>query len=264
MHRSAHVAFLTCLVTAPLFSEEWTRTWQVTGKPDLHVRADDASVTVRPGDNNRIEARVLTQGWSIGDSGVRVTEQQSGNRLDLEVRIPQTHRWSGNWTGNRWVKIEIRVPRQANVDAKTGDGHVLVEQITGETRISTGDGAVEAYDIDGILTAETGDGSIKARGRFDDLQLRTGDGSVNAEIATGSKLNGSWRVTTGDGSVTLRLPTGLAADVDASTGDGRITLDVPVTASGNLSKNRVRGKLNGGGYPITVRTGDGSIRLASL
>ncbi len=53
----------------------------------------------------------------------------------------------------------------------------------------------------------------------------------------------------------------LQANIDASTQDGHISLDIPVTVEGTFSSSRINGKMNGGGTPIIVRTGDGSIHL---
>jgi hypothetical protein len=77
-------------------------------------------------------------------------------------------------------------------------------------------------------------------------------------------MAGPWHIHTGDGSVSLRLPENFAADLDAHTGDGKITVDFPVTASGSLGGSELRGKLNGGGQTLVVRTGDGPIRLHRL
>ena len=74
-------------------------------------------------------------------------------------------------------------------------------------------------------------------------------------------MSGSWTIHTGDGSVDLTLPDGFQANLDAHTNDGRISLGFPVTVDGIISKSEVRGKINGGGGALTVRTGDGSIRL---
>jgi hypothetical protein len=73
-----------------------------------------------------------------------------------------------------------------------------------------------------------------------------------------------WDLRTGDGSVALRIPPELAADVDIHTGDGHIDLEVPVVVEGKLGGNNVRGKMNGGGSLLAIKTGDGSIRLEKL
>jgi hypothetical protein len=52
--------------------------------------------------------------------------------------------------------------------------------------------------------------------------------------------------------------------LEVRTGDGHIHLGVPVTVTGAQTDNEVRGKLNGGGPLLSIRTGDGSISVSSL
>jgi hypothetical protein len=73
-----------------------------------------------------------------------------------------------------------------------------------------------------------------------------------------------WSIATGDGPVTLRLAGPIAADVDARTNDGSISTDFPISVSGSWGRRRLHGALNGGGPPIRLRTGDGSIRLEKI
>ena len=128
----------------------------------------------------------------------------------------------------------------------------------------TGDGRIEATGIDGSLRAETGDGRIRVSGRFDLLDVRTGDGGVEASALSGSKLASNWQLSTGDGDLTLRLQESIAADVELKTSDGDIELGIPVTLSGRAGKHDVRGQINGGGKLLSLKTGDGSIRLEKL
>ena len=85
--------------------------------------------------------------------------------------------------------------------------------------------------------------------------------SIDAKAHSGSKVASSWTIRTGDGSVDISLPADLQANIDASTNDGHISLGIPVTVEGNFSKSQVHGKMNGGGQPLSIHTGDGSIRL---
>jgi len=153
------------------------------------------------------------------------------------------------------------MPREGAVNLRTGDGKIEVASLKGEMDLHTGDGSVNLDGVDGKLHASTGDGHIQAVGRFDELDLKTGDGHVDVRATDGSALTNSWRLETGDGSVSLELPHDLAADVDLHTSDGHIDLDMPVAAEGKLRENEIRGKLNGGGSLLTIRTGDGSIHL---
>ena len=84
---------------------------------------------------------------------------------------------------------------------------------------------------------------------------------MTARADRGSTVSLPWNIHTGDGSVDLDLPGDLQANLDASTHDGRISLGFPVTVEGTFSSTKISGKMNGGGQPIVVRTGDGSIHL---
>jgi DUF4097 and DUF4098 domain-containing protein YvlB len=251
---------LLAVCGSPSFADEWKKSFSVPGKADLRVEVDDGEATVRAWDRKQIDVRITTEGWKIKASEVRVTDHQAGDRVEIEVRVPRTH----ISFGRRSVRVELQVPRELRASIHSGDGRISVQDLKGEIHLSTSDGSIEADAVDGDFEAKTGDGRIRATGRWDRLSLETKDGSVDAEARAGSKMAGAWRIHTGDGSVTLRLPENFAADLDAHTGDGKIMVDFPVTASGSLGGSELRGKLNGGGQMLVVRTGDGPIRLHRL
>jgi len=241
-------------------ADQWTKSFSVGPNPELRVETSDGNVTLRTGSGSAIEARIETGGWKIGPGEVTVTSRQNGDRVEVDVKIPSLH----FDFGNRWVKIELQIPRQTKADIHTGDGNIRADGLRGNTRLVTHDGNIEAEEFDGKLDASSGDGSIHVRGRFDGLNLHSGDGHINADVQPGSRMVGIWTVHSGDGGVTLRLPDGFAADIDAHSGDGRITVDLPLTTSGGTQEHSVSGKLNGGGSMLTIHTGDGSIHLARL
>ena len=258
-------AWIPCIALVALsgpvaFADEWTKTFAVPAEADLRIDASDGAVTVRSWDRKEISARVVTQGWKISPSEVRITDHQAANRVEIDVRVPRM-----NFAfGRRSVRVELQVPRELRAEIRTGDGHISAQALKGEIHLSSGDGAIEADAVDGFLEAKTGDGHIRASGRWDRIDLRTDDGSIEAEARAGSRMTGGWQVHTGDGHVTLRLPESFAANLDAHTGDGKITVDFPVTMSGSSGESAVRGKLNGGGATLMVRTGDGPIKVMRL
>ena len=93
-----------------------------------------------------------------------------------------------------------------------------------------------------------------------DLDVR----GIDPRALAGSRITSSWDVHASDGSVTLQLPEAFVADLHLHTGDVHISLDLPVSMEGQLANNNIHGKLNGGGNPLTIHTGDGSIRLQKL
>lgn len=246
------------LAALPASADEWSKSYSLNGRPDLRVETSDANIRVTTGDQNTIEAKVITTRYKIGEGGIRVEEHQTGNNVEIDVRYPH-HNFE--WGPGHRVDIIIQMPREGHVNLRTGDGKIELAGLKGEMDLHTGDGSVTLDAVDGKLHASTGDGHIQANGRFDELELKTGDGHVDVRAGNGSSMASNWRLETGDGGVSLEVPHDLAADVDLHTSDGHIDLDMPVTAEGKLRENEIRGKLNGGGNLLTIRTGDGSIHL---
>jgi DUF4097 and DUF4098 domain-containing protein YvlB len=251
---------LTIAAVLPASAEEWSKTYTLSGKPDLRIETTDADIRVTTWDQHTIEAKVITNRYKIGEGGIRVEEHQTGDSVEIEVRYPH-HNFNFEWGSGHRVEIIIQMPREGNVNLRTGDGKIELADLKGTMNLHSGDGSENLEGIDGKLHASTGDGHIRANGRFDELELKTGDGHVDAIAKAGSTLAANWRLESGDGSVSLEVPPDLSADVDLHTGDGHIDLDMPVTTEGKIRQNEVHGKLNGGGSLLTIHTGDGSIRL---
>ena len=254
------LAVLALAIAAlPARADEWSHTYKISGRPDLRVETSDANIRVTTWDQNTIEAKVITSRYKIGEGGIHVEEHQTGDSVEIEVRLPH-HNFSVEW-GQHKVDVIIEMPREGKVNLRTGDGKIELSGLKGDMDLHTGDGSINLDNVDGKLHATTGDGHIEANGRFDELGLKTGDGHVDVRAKNGSTLAASWRLETGDGSVSLEIPGDLAADVDLHTSDGHIDLDMPLTTEGKIRTNEIHGKLNGGGSLLTIHTGDGSIHL---
>jgi len=270
--------FLGLALLAPgARAEEWTKSYAVTERPQVRIHTNDGAVRVYASEGKQIEFRVEYHGYELGKD-LKIDARQEGTSIELEAHLASRFCVFCINT-NRSLRIEVRMPRaadltvetgdgsvesegiQGRLEIRTGDGHIGVQGAQGEIRLRTGDGHIEARGVDGTLEATTGDGHISVEGRFDVLNIKTGDGSVEARIGAGSKMKEGWSIRTGDGRVDVGLPEGLQANLDAKTRDGRISTDFPMTVEGEISKSSVQGKLNGGGPVLTIRTGDGSVRL---
>ena len=266
MIRISKLLLLLFALVSVARADEWSKTFIITGKPALRVETSDANIRVDTWDQNTIEARVTADGWKIGENGtgghgVMVVDRQTGDSVELEVRLPHATCIVCIHTGDHRVDIEIHMPREGRVSLRSSDGSIRLANFKGDMDLQSSDGAVEVEGVDGTLKAHASDGHIKIAGRFDSLQLSTSDGRIDARALEGSTIRSSWDIHSGDGSVTVQLPDAFAADVELHTGDGHISLDMPVSVEGQLGHNNIHGKLNGGGSLLTIHTGDGSIRL---
>ena len=174
MNRFALVVLGVCLAAAPFaHADEWSKTYIITGKPDLRVETSDADIHVDTWDQKTIEARVTSDRYKIGGRGLKIEEHQSGDSVELQVHFPHdVHIITFNFH-NR-VDVEIHMPREGRVNLHTGDGSIRLTNFKGEMELQTGDGHQEIESVDGTLRARAGDGRITASGRFDGLRARDG------------------------------------------------------------------------------------------
>ena len=277
-------------------AEDWTKSYTVSGRAQVRVETNDGAVQIYTGDTKQVDFRVLYDGYEMNKT-LHVDSRQDGDSVQINARV--NGHWGFSWGNNhRNIRIEVHMPKDADLQIDTGDGSVTTQSVNGKVKIHTGDGSVRAQDVSGDVDIDTGDGSItvdgakgdirlrtgdghidarnldgkvdamsgdghiKLDGRLDALSVKTGDGSIDARLQPGSKVNSSWSIRTGDGSVDIVLPADLQANIDASTNDGHISLGIPVTVEGTFSNSQIHGKMNGGGQPLVIHTGDGSIRLS--
>jgi hypothetical protein len=265
-------------VAAPARADVWSKTYRLTGTPQLSVRAGDGSVTIVSRDQNSIDVHVTTHNWRIGRD-VKIEQQQNGNSINIDIRVP--HESFHFFGGSHSLHVELDVPRSADLDIHTGDGSISstpvsgninlssgdgdrnAQGLSGTVRLHSGDGSIHASGVNGSVRATSGDGHIELHGRFTSLQAHSGDGSIDVAALAGSTISqaNGWSLSSGDGSIRIVLPVSFAADLDAHTGDGRITVGFPVTVSGALNRRSIRAKLGGGGGPLVLHSGDGSIHI---
>lgn len=258
------LAFATLALAATAQADQWTKSFAVSGKPELRVNTRDGNIRIDPWDKLTVDVQITTENWKIGQDGLEIRDHQVGNSVSLDVPTSRNEVHFGwGYHPQRRVDIVIHMPREARLDLNTRDGNILIHNMKGDFTTKSGDGHQELSQIDGSLNAGSGDGSIELTGRFDRLHVRSGDGRVEARVLPGSKMAGDWSMRAGDGNIHVMLPPDFSADLEALTGDGHIDFELPVQMVGRMGRN-VRGKINGGGAVLNLHTGDGSIRVDRL
>ena len=257
----------------------------VKGNPNVTIRTFDGSVELRSWDRTEILVdieRHAPTDVDAKDIEVRTTEDAGFVTIEALRHHRRRHLVGfGGW-GSGSVRLVITVPRELNIEARSGDGTILARDLSGRIQLTTGDGAVRLQhlsgdvtvstgdgtiignDLDGTLSVRTGDGSIDVSGRLDAVNARSGDGPIRVDARSGSAMQREWTVVSGDGSVSIRLPDGFNADIDAHTGDGAITASGVISQTPEEARRGhgvLRGTVGTGGEKLLVRTGDGPIAL---
>lgn len=139
------------------------------------------------------------------------------------------------------VTYELTVPRSMNVDVSNTNGAIRLSDVAGTHELDTTNGRIEVARCAGSLDASTTNGSIRAE---------------LTKVNKGQPL----RFETTNGRIEVEVPADLAVDLDASTTNGDIDSDLPVSTT-RISRNSLRGTINGGGTSLRMRTTNGGIAI---
>ena len=273
-----------------------TRTYEVTGPPDLTLDTFDGAIELHSWDKQEIEVEIEKRAMeqSLIDQ-ITVEAEQTGNTIALRVKGPSRREFSGVTIGvniSPSARLRVVVPRSLRLQATSGEGSIRAEdlagtialhtrdgsitasRLSGDLEIRSGDGALRLEKLTGRVTLETDDGSIRFDGAPTVLRAKTGDGTIRARVDADTAMADNWDLTTGDGSIVLTLPSSFSGELDAETRDGSVRANHPLLradAEGpdedrDARRERRRSlhtKMGDGGKLLRLRTGDGSIRIES-
>ena len=289
---AAAVALAACEVnlnSEGIVSRE-TKTFKVSGVPDVQLETFDGSIEVHSWDRNEVEVEIEKRAMeqSMVDEMVISSEQQ-GDRIIVKVTQPRNRDFDGIQIGVNFgptARLRVAVPRNSQLTAASGDGSITVEDVNGKIALTTSDGSVRASRVTGELSVRSGDGSIRldaVEGKLDletedgsigvearptALRARTADGSIRLRVDADTKMTEDWDVQTADGSVTLTLPSSFDGELDAETRDGSVRANHPAVTNESREgddreerRRTLKATLGSGGRTLRVRTGDGTIRI---
>lgn len=214
--------------------------------------------------NRQTATNLTTAGGSIALNSLTGNQNftTSGGSLavnDLEGNI------KGSTSGG---SVSVKNSRR-NIELTTSGGSIAAENCEGNIDLSTSGGSLRLANLKGTIDASTSGGSISGDRVNGDLKVGTSGGSVNLTAISGS-LDASTsagsihaqmlsvgkfvKINASSGHVNVQLPANQGVDLDAR-GD-RVTLASNGKFEGEKEKERVVGKVNGGGSRVDVR-GDG-------
>ena len=145
---------------------------------------------------------------------------------------------------------------KANLKLHTSGGSLNLEDLDGNISASTSGGSIVGRNISGELVSHTSGGNIQLSDLACSLETSTSGGNIRVSITTFGKYV---RISNSSGHIELNLPKGKGLDLDLSA--DKITTGQLENFSGKMEDDEVKGKLNGGGVPVTVHAGSGKIIL---
>jgi DUF4097 and DUF4098 domain-containing protein YvlB len=258
------------------------RAKEILGEHKVDFAQEGNTVTVRA--RRKTESRGF---WNLGSTGLDVRYVITvPEKFDADLKTSGGGIKVADLAGEVKARTSggsITLGRiQGPVHGSTSGGSVYLAGFRGVAQIQTSGGNIEIADGDGNVSAETSGGSIHAKSVKGNLTAHTSgggitvqkvEGNLNATTSGGSisavliqPPTADCRLETSGGSITVKLGANVAFDVDAQTSGGGVSSELPVTTtvSGKPNRNSLKGKVNGGGRSLVLRTSGGNIHLNKL
>ncbi len=201
---------------------------------------------------------------------ISVNAHESAAGLEIDVEIPK--RW--NRHGN--VHLEVRLPRdhtvlarssngklyvegmRCKVRAKSSNGPIHVSDVVGDIEVATSNAKVACGSTRGRLLARSSNGKIEVSDHCGAVDASTSNGVIHARLEEVGEPGIS--LATSNGRIVLELPEKVDADLDMRVDNGVIRNDRELTGQSGTN-GRVRGTLGRGGFLVKLRTSNGSISV---
>jgi len=195
-------------------------------------------------DGNTLEvtAVLVARGATVEDAKktlakVEMTEQADASRVRLEAKYPRE-------LGRHGIEVNytIRAPRSAKVTIENVNGQLRLNGAFAGLKVETTNGSVNGEGLGNTVVATTTNGEIKVR-----MASLGGDGVT---------------LETTNGGIDVKLPADAKATLSARCVNGGIKVaDIPFEKSGEGSRRKLDGAINGGGAALRLETVNGSIRV---
>jgi DUF4097 and DUF4098 domain-containing protein YvlB len=240
------------IVTADLRSEEtaeWHKTYTLDANGRVEIGNVNGKISVEPSTGNTVDVTAIKKARGATPEAAKasleratIVEDVTSARVKIDTKIARTDGIVFN-SGNLQVEYRVKVPAGAEVRFTTTNGGIDVSGLQGRVTAETTNGGVTARDVSGQLEATTTNGGL-------DIDLaRVAEGGVKLECT--------------NGGIRVRLPKDAKATISASISNGGIeATDLAIDSSGESSRRRLEGKLNGGGPRIQIEGTNGGIRLS--
>ena len=145
------------------------------------------------------------------------------------------------------------------ITARSSGGDVTIHDAASTIDAKTSGGSIEIKRVGGTVMARTSGGGIRIDDASDTIDASTSGGSIHARFSR--QPRGDSRLSTSGGGVTVELASSIGAELDAHSSGGGVHSDVPVTVQGSQDDDSLRGRINGGGPRLVLRTSGGGISV---
>ena len=146
---------------------------------------------------------------------------------------------------------------KGDMELATSGGSLKLDNLQGKVEAKTSGGSITGTNLKGELETSTSGGSVKIAGMSGSLAAGTSGGSMDIAIV---ELGSYVKLRNSGGSINVSLPAGKGMDLDLE--GTKVSVPGLSNFSGSASEDEIRGKVNGGGVPVTVKASSGRVNIS--
>lgn len=229
---------------------EWRKTYDVQPGARIEISNVNGKIDVEPSTGRTVQ--VVAQ-KSARAASVEAAKEALG-RIDIVENASPDH-----------VRIETRIQGQSGglFNRSSQEVHYVVKVPAAlEVRFTTVNGGIELTGLKGRITAETTNGGIKAHDVAGAIDASTTNGGIEVELSQVAESGVKLGCT--NGGIELTLPEDARATISARITNGGINTEgLKIETTGESTRRRLDGRINGGGPKIDLEGTNGGIRIAS-
>jgi DUF4097 and DUF4098 domain-containing protein YvlB len=149
-----------------------------------------------------------------------------------------------SWIRSSNVRFEIQVPTRTRTAIDTGGGHVVVQDLEGDSSVDTSGGHIELTNLKGNVTADTSGGHITLKSISGNAQVDTSGGHIEVDGVSGSLVGDTsgGHITVGGVGGDIKVETS-GGSIEISDAKGRVEAD---TSGGHVDVSFAKGNAKGG------------------
>ncbi|HYQ57107.1 MAG TPA: DUF4097 family beta strand repeat-containing protein [Draconibacterium sp.] len=200
----------------------------------------------------KMSCDVSSSGGGLKISGVNGTHNfsSSGGGVKLENTSGTT---KANSSGGGVQAIN----HDGDIRLSSSGGGVSVEGAHGSVYARSSGGGVTLEDIHGSADASSSGGGVRVSGAASSVKATSSGGSVRINV---SNLSDELYLQSSGGGVSAVIHGGEKLGLDLDLRSGRVNIDL-YNFTGTSEKDRVKGRMNGGGIPVYAHASGGNVNI---
>ena len=231
---------------------------------DVFVRTSGGSIVVdgvAPGEA-RIEVYINSGDGRDNLSKAELEQRLKGNyTLEItdnnhELHATAKSKSNLNWSKSLSISFKVYVPKAVSTNLSTSGGSLKLSQLKGKINATTSGGSINADHIAGDLSTSTSGGSINLTQIDGGVDAATSGGGIYAQLNSVGKYV---KLNTSAGDIDLSMPQQKGFNLNLK--GNRVNTTLRGNFEGSKDKDRVEGKINGGGALVQAYASSGSVNV---